>query len=138
MLWPTARIDHTTLSSCEHECSGQSHALVTTTFSSCGHGCSGHSRAGHTDVIIVRTWMLWPFARTGHTDVIIVWTWILWPFACWPHDATVSSCRHGCFGRSHALVTHYNITDVLQISSCVQCPYCKNEKRILLILEKRT
>ena len=39
--------------------SGHSHALVAQTLSSCGHGCS------------------WPFARTGHTDVIIVRAWML-------------------------------------------------------------
>ena len=25
-----------------------------------------NKRTGHTDVLIARTWMLWPFARTGH------------------------------------------------------------------------
>ena len=30
------------------------------------------------DVIIVPTCMLWPFARSGHTNVIIVRTWMLW------------------------------------------------------------
>ena len=123
-----------TLSSCRHECSGNTDVIIVRTcinalvhgryhravairthatkprsvvntdvfawkLSSCGHGCSRHAHAVDTNVIIVRTWMLWEHGRyhradmdalvtrtlsscghecSGNTDVIILRTWMLW------------------------------------------------------------
>ena len=97
-------------------------ALVTRTLSSRGHKCSGNR-----DVIVVRTWMLWPFAsheatkcrkyrrfgmeviivrtrmlwpreRSGHTNVIIARTWML----CGRYQ--LSSCQHGCAGNTDDII----------------------------------
>ena len=107
-------------------------------------GSSGHGCSGNRDVIVVRTWMLWPFASHEATkcrkyrcfcmEVIIVRTWMLWPLRTqWSHkryhradmDAlatrTLSSCGHGCSGNTDVTSYHCVNMDALvtrTLSSC--------------------
>ena len=62
------------------------------TLSLCGHGCSGN-----TDVIIVRTWMLWEHGLCHRADMDALVT------------RTLSSCGHGCSGN----------TDVIIVQTCM-------------------
>ncbi|CAE7197432.1 unnamed protein product [Symbiodinium natans] len=55
--------------------------------------------------------MLWPFARRGHTNIIIVRTWMLWKHGHYHRadmDAlvtrTLSSCGHGCSGNTDVII----------------------------------
>ena len=69
------------------------------------------ARTGHTDVVIVRTWMLCGHSHTLVTRTIIVRTWMLWPLARTGHTAQ-ASCGHGCSGHSHAHTGHTDVTIV--------------------------
>ena len=128
-----------TLSGLECWAQADMDALVTRTLSSCGHKCSGNR-----DVIVVRTWMLWPIASHEATkcrkyrcfcmEVIIVRTWMLWQLRTqWSHkryhradmDAlvtrTLSSCGHGCSGNMDVTSYHRVNMDALvtrTLSSC--------------------
>ena len=86
----------------------------------------------HTNVLIVRTWMLWPFARTGHADVLIVRTWMLWPFAHTGHtDVLIARTRMlWPFART-------GHTDVLIVRTWMLWPFARTGHTDILIVRGR-